>query len=94
MDIPQILPADFPFGRMSGMGDFRDAPFWKKTLVVALAPIVLPVGLVALAIFLAPMAVWNACWWLFYWLRFKLNGQPIPPKLPPIEITTPSPTEK
>ena len=74
-----------------GPMDWRELPWWKRLLAVPLAVVVMPVSLVAVLLFLTPVALVQASCWCFYWTRFKLTGTPIPPKgIPPADGREPT----
>jgi len=63
----------------------REFPLWRRIALFVLAPIVLPISIVAVVAILLPVMIWNALVMLGYWIRNKLTGAPIPPKGPRLD---------
>ncbi len=61
---------------------FSALPWWRRIVLIALAPIVLLISFAALVLILLPVAIWNGLVTSAYWLRNKLTGTAIPPKGP------------
>jgi hypothetical protein len=55
-------------------------PIWRKTILILLIPIVMPISFVCLFLILLPVCAWNSALFGLYWFRWKLVGVPIPPK--------------
>ena len=59
-----------------------EQPLWRRIIVFLLAPIVMLVSFIVVAVIMIPCAIWNGFVWSLYWVRYKLFGIPIPPKCP------------
>jgi hypothetical protein len=63
--------------------NFGQLPLWRRVILLLLAPIVFPVSLLVVLLFLTPVAIVNGICYGVYWVRWKIVGVPIPPKAPP-----------
>ena len=59
---------------------FAGLSLWRRALLILLIPVVFVTAVVVLAIILVPISVLQGSLLMWYWIRWKVCGIPIPPK--------------